>query len=225
MDIDRRHLLKLGTIAAGAIAAGAPARGALAAPASPISTLGLDAAHFGLRPGASEDQSRALQTAIDAAARARAPLGIAPGTYRAGNLKLPAGTQLLGVRGATQIILSEGPSLMAAVGADHVTLSGLVLDGGKRPLGDGRGLVQLDSCRAVRIVDCEILGSGGLGIRCIGVDGEVSGNTLTDIADAAIFSTNAAGLLIARNTFMGAGNNGILIFRDAPGDDGTLVID
>ena len=222
MDIDRRHLLKLGTVAAGAIAG---ARGALAAPASPISTLGLDAAHFGLRPGASEDQSRLLQTAIDAAARARAPLGIAPGTYRAGNLKLPAGAQLLGVRGATQIILSEGPSLFAAAGADHVTLSGLVLDGGKRPLGDGRGLVQLESCRAVRIVDCEILGSGSLGIRCVGVDGEVSGNTLTDIADAAIFSTNAAGLLIARNTIMGAGNNGILIFRDAPGDDGTLVID
>jgi uncharacterized secreted repeat protein (TIGR03808 family) len=225
MDIDRRHLLKLGTIAAGAIAAGAPARPTRAATASPIGALGLDAAHFGLRPGASEDQSRVLQNAIDAAARARAPLAIAPGTYRAGNLKLPAGTQLLGVRGATQITLSEGPSLFAAAGADHVTLSGLVLDGGKRPLGDGRGLVQLDSCRAVRIVDCEILGSGSLGIRCIGVDGEVSGNTLTDIADAAIFSTNAAGLLIARNTIMGAGNNGILIFRDAPGDDGTMVID
>src|ERR1700730_872008 len=183
MDIDRRHLLGLGAIAAGT-AAGATARRALAAP-SPIGTLGLDAAHFGLRPGSTEDQSRVLQNAIDAAARARAPLAIAPGTYRAGNLKLPAGAQLLGVRGATQIILFEGPSLFAAAGADHVTLSGLVLDGGKRPLGDGRGLIQLDSCRAVRIVDCEILGSGSLGIRCIGVDGEVSGNTLTDIADAA----------------------------------------
>jgi uncharacterized secreted repeat protein (TIGR03808 family) len=225
MDIDRRHLLKLGTVAAGAIAAGAGARPARAAAASPMGALGLDAAHFGLRPGASEDQSRVLQTAIDAAARARAPLGIAPGTYRAGNLKLPAGTQLLGVRGATQIILSEGLSLMAAAGADHVTLSGLVLDGGKRPLGDGRGLVQLESCRAVRIVDCEILGSGSLGIRCVGVDGEVSGNTLTDVADAAIFSTNATGLLIARNSISGAGNNGILIFREAPGDDGTMVID
>jgi uncharacterized secreted repeat protein (TIGR03808 family) len=223
MVIDRRHLLKLGTSAA--VAASAGARPTLAATASPISTLRLDAAHFGLRPGASEDQSRVLQTAIDAAARARAPLAIAPGAYRAGNLKLPAGTQLLGVRGATQIILSEGPSLFAATGADHVTLSGLVLDGGKRALGDGRGLVQLEGCRAVRIVDCEILGSGSLGIRCIAVDGEVSGNTLTDIADAAIFSTDAAGLLIARNSISRAGNNGILIFREAPGDDGTMVVD
>jgi uncharacterized secreted repeat protein (TIGR03808 family) len=222
MDIDRRHLLKLGTLAVGAAAA-APVRPALAA--APIGTLGLDAAHFGLHPGGGEDQSRVLQTAIDTAARARAPLAIAPGVYRAGNLKLPAGAQLLGVRGATQIILSEGPSLMAAAGADHVTLSGLVLDGGKRPLGDGRGLVHLESCRAVRIVDCEIRGSGSLGIRCVAVDGELAGNVLTDIADAAILSTNAAGLLIARNTIIGAGNNGILIFREAAGDDGTMVID
>jgi uncharacterized secreted repeat protein (TIGR03808 family) len=223
MDIDRRHLLKLGTLAVGAAVA-APARPASAA-AVPIGTLGLDAAHFGLHPGASEDQSRVLQTAIDTAARARAPLAIAPGVYRAGSLKLPAGAQLLGVRGATQFILSEGPSLMAAVGADHVTLSGLVLDGGKRPLGEGRGLVHLEACRAVRIVDCEIRGSGSLGIRCVAVDGELAGNSLTDIADAAILSTNAAGLLIARNTISGAGNNGILIFREAAGEDGTMVID
>jgi uncharacterized secreted repeat protein (TIGR03808 family) len=224
MDIDRRHLLKLGTFAAGAAVA-APAPPASAAAAAAIGTLGLDAAHFGLRSGASEDQSRVLQTAIDTAARARAPLAIAPGVYRAGNLKLPAGAQLVGVRGATQIVLSEGPFLVAAVGADHVTLSGLVLDGGKRRLGEGRGLVHLESCRAVRIVDCEILGSGSHGIRCVAVDGELAGNTLTDIADAAILSTNAAGLLIARNIIIGAGNNGIQIFREAAGDDGTMVID
>ena len=226
MDIDRRHLLRLGAVAAGAIAAGAsalPARAA--ASASPIGALGLDAAHFGLRPGSPDDQSRALQAAIDAAARARAPLAIAPGIYRAGNLQLPAGTQLIGVRGATQISLTQGPSLLAATGADHITLSGLVLDGGKRPLGDAHGLVDLESCHAVRIVDCELLGSGGHGIRCVTVDGEVSGTTLSDIADVAILSYDAAGLLIARNTIIGAGNNGIQIIRRESGDDGTIVVD
>jgi uncharacterized secreted repeat protein (TIGR03808 family) len=226
MNIDRRHLLRLGAVAVGAGAMGAPARVALAAPAaSPLGTLGLDAAHFGLHAGSSEDQSRVLQNAIDAAARARVPLAIAPGAYRAGNLRLPAGAQLLGVRGATQIVLTEGPSLMSATGADHVTLSGLVLDGGKRPLADARGLVNLESCRAVRIVDCEILSSGGHGIRCVSVDGEVSGTTLTEVADVAILSYNAVGLLIARNTIIGAGNNGIQIIRWEAGDDGTMVVD
>jgi uncharacterized secreted repeat protein (TIGR03808 family) len=157
--------------------------------------------------------------------RARAPLAIAPGIYRAGNLTLPAGAQILGVRGATQIVLTQGPGLMAAAGADHVTLSGLVLDGGKRPLAEARGLVHLENCRAVRIVDCELRASGSLGIRCVAVDGEVSGNTLTEIADVAILSHDAGGLLIARNTIIGAGNNGIQIFRDAAGDDGTMVLD
>jgi uncharacterized secreted repeat protein (TIGR03808 family) len=223
MDFDRRHFLTLGAAAGATAAAALPAFAA--PPTPPIGTLGLDATHFGLRAGSSDDQSRALQNAIDAAARAQAPLWLAPGIYRAGNLRLPAGAQLLGVRGATQLVLTEGPALLAAKGADHVTLSGLALNGGKRPLGDEHGLVSLESCRALRIVDCEIFASGGHGIRCVAVDGEVSGTTLTDTADVAILSYNAGGLLIARNTIIGAGNNGIQIIRQETGDDGTMVLD
>src|ERR1700722_5681305 len=106
MDLDRRRLLELAAAAsAGAAFWAAPGLAApgLAAPApSPIGTLGLDATHFGLRAGASEDQSRALQDAIDAAARTRVPLAIPPGVYRVGEVRLPAGAQITGVRGATQ---------------------------------------------------------------------------------------------------------------------------
>ena len=221
MGIDRRHLLSLGAIAAGTGAVSLPAR---AAP-TPLGTFGLDAAHFGLRPGSGDDQTRAMQSAIDTAARTRAPLMIAPGIYRAGDLKLSSGVQIIGVRGATEIVLTEGTSLLSASGADHITLSGLSLDGGKRPLGETRGLVQLEACRAVRIVDCELAASGSHGIRLVAVDGEISGTTLTDIADVAISIHDAAGLTVARNIISGAGNNGIQIIRSAPGDDGTIVID
>ena len=220
MGIDRRQLFGLG-----AVAAGAGTLPAFGATPTPLATFGLDAAHFGLRPGSGDDQSRALQSGIDAAARSRAPLMIAPGIYRAGDLKLPSGTQLFGVRGATQVVLAEGRSLLAATGADHVTLAGLTLDGGKRPLGEAHGLVELENCRAVRVVDCEFLASGGHGIRCAAVDGEVSGTTFADIADVAIFVYDAAGLTLARNAITGAGNNGIQIIRSAPGDDGTIVVD
>jgi uncharacterized secreted repeat protein (TIGR03808 family) len=222
MGIDRRQLLNLSAAAAGT--AGAASLPAHAAPA-PLGTFGLEAAHFGVRPGSADDQSRALQSAIDAGAHARAPLMIAPGLYRAANLSLPSAAQLFGVRGATQIVLSESRWLIAATGADHITLSGLSLDGGKRPLGDAHGLVGLENCRAVRITDCEIVGSGSHGIRMSEVDGEVSGNTLADTADVAILSYDATGLVLARNTITGAGNNGIQIIRSAPGDDGTIVVD
>ena len=79
-------------------------------------------------------------------------------------MKLPAGAQLVGVRGATRLVLTDGPSLLSAEGADHVTLSGLVLDGGKRPLPERRGLVHLENCRSIKIADCEIVGAGRNGI-------------------------------------------------------------
>jgi uncharacterized secreted repeat protein (TIGR03808 family) len=219
MDVDRRRLLGLGAAGAAASAT-APA----AAATTPTSVLGLDASHFGLHAGGSEDQSRTLQGAIDEAARRGLPLAIPPGRYRAGNLTLPRGAQLFGVRGATRLVMSTGASLIAATGADHVTLTGIVLDGERRALPD-RGLLQLEDCRAVRIVDCEIVGSGGHGIRCVSVDGEVSGTTLSDTADVAILSYDATGLLIARNTIISAGNNGIQIIRRETGEDGTIVVD
>ena len=190
MQIDRRHFFAL-TAAAAASTAASPI---MAAPAAPISALGLDAGQFGLRPGSPDDQSRALQRAVDEAARTRAPLAIAPGTYRVGGVKLAAGTQLIGVRGATRLVYTEGPSLLAAAGADQVTLSGLVLDGGRRPLPERRGLVQLENCAAIKIADCEIASSGGNGLVLAASGGEVSATTFTSIADVAIHSFDARGL-------------------------------
>jgi uncharacterized secreted repeat protein (TIGR03808 family) len=224
MDLDRRHLLALTAATAGASATVWPASAAAPA-ASPISALGVDASHFGLRPGHPDDQSRSLQRAIDETARTRTPLAIAPGVYRVGNLQLPAGAHLVGVRGATKLVLTDGPALIAAAGADHVTLSGLVLDGGRRPLPERSGLVQLENCPGIKIADCEIKSSGRNGIVCIAVDGEVIDTVLTESADVAIHVLDARGLAIARNRIDGAGNNGIQIWRSVGGDDGTIVTD
>src|SRR5262245_11203192 len=132
MDLDRRRLLAL-TAAGLGTAAATPA---LAAPSAPTaSALGLDAGQFGLRPGSPDDQSRALLRALEEAARTRTRLALAPGVYRVGGIKLPAGAHLSGVRGGTRLVLANGPSLLAAAGAEQVTLSGLKLDGGRCPSG------------------------------------------------------------------------------------------
>src|SRR3972149_2754408 len=62
-----------------------------------------------------------------------------PGGYRGGDLKLPSGAHVAGVRGATRLILTRGPSLLASEHAETVTLSGLTLEGGNRPLPHPRG--------------------------------------------------------------------------------------
>ena len=222
MDLNRRHLIGASTAGiAGALAM--PADAARAAPLT--SLLGRDATQYGVRPGSSEDQTRGLQRAIDEAARAQMPLALPPGVYRSGLLRLPNGTQLIGVRGATKFVFTGGPSAIQSDGADAIGLSGITFDGGGIPLPTRRGLIHVLGGRDVRITDCEITGSGGSGIWLEQISGDISGNIFTSIAVTAVVSFDAKGLSVARNTIIGTNDNGIEILRSAIGDDGTLVAD
>jgi uncharacterized secreted repeat protein (TIGR03808 family) len=216
--MNRRRFLALSTAAGVVLASRARA-------AAPISSLGLDAAHFGLNPGSPDDQSRVLQRAIDEAARARVPLAIAPGVYRVGGLKLAPGAQLIGVPGATKLVLSDAPWLIAVERADHIALLGLAFDGMLKPLASRRGLLHIENAQGLRIEDCEIANAGGNAIQLLAAEGQVTDNLIADSAEAAIHSDDALGLLVARNTIAGAGNNGIQIWRRQTGDDGTILTD
>src|SRR5882672_12565903 len=161
MDVNRRHLI--GASAAGV--AGALAMPADAASAAPLaSSLGRDVTQFGVHPGSADDQTKALQRAIDEAARTRTPLALPPGVYRTGMLRLSSGTQLIGVRGATKLAFTGGASMVSGEGASSIGLANITLDGGGIKLPDRRGLVHCSSGRDIRITDCEITGSGGNGI-------------------------------------------------------------
>jgi uncharacterized secreted repeat protein (TIGR03808 family) len=200
---------------------------AIATPAltAPLSRYGLDAAQFGVHPGAPDDQSTKLQRAIEQAARSRTPLVLAPGVYRAANLRLPAGTQLLGVRGATQLALTRDASLLLAEHGDTITLSGLVLDGGGRTLSDGRGLVHVVDVRGLRIGDCDIRSAGGNGIALEQCGGAVTGVTITDAADNALFCNDSREVILSGNSIRGAGNGGIRVWQSDKREDGTIVAD
>jgi uncharacterized secreted repeat protein (TIGR03808 family) len=221
MDLNRRNIL--GVSAAGVAGAFAATDSARAAQLT--SALGRDATQYGVRANAQDDQTRALQRAIDEATRAQAPLALPPGVYRTGALRLGRGTQLVGVRGATRLVFTGGASLLLGEGADHIGLDGITFDGGSMPLPDRRGLIHCLSGRAIRIADCEIVGSGGGGIWFEQIAGEISGNIITDTATTAIVSFDAKGLVVARNTIVGTNDNGIEILRTTIGDDGTLVAD
>jgi uncharacterized secreted repeat protein (TIGR03808 family) len=221
MNMNRRRLF---AAFAGAASAGA-ATPALAREADALPRAEIDALSLGVRPNAAQDQSAVLQRAIEHAAAAGAILRLPPGIYRTGSLRLPSYAAIAGVAGTTQLVMAEGPSLLSSNGSDHISISGLVLDGGNIPLPDGRGLVHLTKGAHVRIADCEIVNAGGNAITLEAIAGEVTANSVIGAADYAIFSNDAAGLKIAGNTVRGAGNGGILVWRSAPGDDGTLVVD
>ncbi len=222
MDLNRRHLI--GATAAGVAGAMAASPEAARA-AQPASTLGRDVTQYGVRPGSPDDQTRALQRAIDDAARAGVPLALPPGLYRTGTLRLGNGTQLIGVRGATRLAFAGGGPMLLGEGAGHVTLSGITLDGGKIPLSARQGLITCLGGRDIRIADCEVTGSGGNAIWIEQVSGDISNNIVTDTAGTAVVSFDAQGLTVSRNTIAATRDNGIEILRTAIGDDGTLVAD
>jgi uncharacterized secreted repeat protein (TIGR03808 family) len=212
MPINRRSLLT-GSLASAAVLG------------PPLSAHGLDAGQFGVRPGAPDDQSRALQRAIDEAARRRAPLMLTPGIYRAGDLKLPSGAHVAGVRGATRLKLTRGPSLLSSEHAETITLSGLTLEGDNQPLVERRGLVHFNTTKGLHISDCSVLTAGGNAIALEECDGEVARNTITGAADNALFCIDSRGVLITANIIRGSGNGGIRVWQSVKRRDGSLIAD
>ena len=215
MPVDRRRLL---------IAAAASAATASAARAAPLATFGVDAAQYGVRPGAAEDQSARLQRALDACAQSRAPLMLAPGVYRAGDLRLAAGVQIFGVRGATRLSFTRGAVLIAAQGADSVTLSGLAFEGNGVALPQNRGLVDLTSTRGLRLTDCTVSNAGGNGVAVTNSDGAIiTGNTIVTSADNALYGVDNTGAVINNNIIRTAGNGGVRVWQSAKRHDGSVV--
>jgi uncharacterized secreted repeat protein (TIGR03808 family) len=212
MPMNRRDLL-LGSVAGAA------------AFVAPLSIVGVDAAQFGVRAGAPDDQSRALQRAIDETAHTRAPLMLAPGVYRAGSLTLPAGTQLIGVRNATRLVLTDGPSLLSAEGGVGITITSLTLDGGGKPSRPQRGLLHFSDAKDVRITDCTFDKPGGNGITLERCSGHVGANTIAGSLDNALFCIDNSGLIITANTIRESGNGGIRVWQSVKRHDGSLIAD
>jgi uncharacterized secreted repeat protein (TIGR03808 family) len=211
--LDRRSALALGA----ALLVPAPVS------ANEAQQHGLDAGHLGVRSG-HDDQTRALQRAIDQAAQKKLPLWLPPGSYRAAALKVPAGVQLVGARGASRLVLAKSMPLLSASG-ENVTLNGLVIDGGHLALPESTGLIQFSGGRDLHINDCEVANAGGTAILCRMSQGQITNTTVADAADTAIFSIDGINMLIAGNTIRNSGNGGIRVWQSKPNPDGTIVVD
>lgn len=200
----RRFLLLAGTFAGMAAL-----RPALAAPLAARS-----ATEFGVKPGVAGDQSRALQKALDAAAASGETLYLPPGSYRTARLKATKGLRMAGAGRASRLVSTGDAVLLAGTGADGLALDGLSFDGGG---------IAFERSAGVRIRDCALDGVAGNAVALTRVSGEVSGCTISGAGKAALFALDSTGLRIEGNTVSAAADNGILVWRSAPGADGTLV--
>lgn len=169
------------------------------------------------------DQTATLQEAADAAAQSGAPLRLPAGIYSTGRLSLKSGTHIQGVPGLTILRYSSGGAILATDGTDNVRLSGLVLDGGGKPLGENGALLIATEVTHLDVSDCRFIGSGEDGVILRRVAGRIVDCEIGDIGKGALFSEDANGLEIAHNHVHDCGNNGILVWRSELGEDGTIV--
>lgn len=185
---------------------------------------GFDTSGQIVMPEASGGDSRRFARVLKEAASRGRPVFLPPGTYRISNIDLPDNTEINGVPGASRIEYTGDGHLFAATNLKRIRLSGLVIDGANRWLGDyAGGLVHCIGVGRVEIHDCEITGSGRNALHLEGSGGDISENRISGAQDAGIYAVESRDLSIRDNRVSGCGNGGILVHRYSPGNDGTLV--
>ncbi len=216
MGIDRRTLMMAGTgLGLTAYGVGTLAR---AGPRSRSKKIA-----FGniadLRPGSDKDQTQVLQRAIDMSAPTGTPVILPPGRFVVGAIQLRTGTRLIGAEGASILAYAGGTEFITAKGAKDIVLKDFVVDGWK----SARDLIALESCSDVLINNIHALNARGNGISLQSVSGSLTDCTIKNAGAAGIFSQDANNLEISHNRVTDCANNGILVWRSKPGNDGTIL--
>lgn len=224
MTLSRRIVLTAGLLGAASLRLPAQAQPRASAP-QPLGQLGLDATQFGLRPGASEDQSQRLQVALGEAAKRSAPLLLPPGRYRLGKVTLPDGARIIGVPGATRLVTADGGPILIARNLARASLSGLVLDGLDIPSPQRSALLEADTVGDIAISELAFANAGSVGLTLNRCGGRIAASSFRKMRDSALFSLDSRGLSIEQNEVEECGNNGIQIWRSEAGDDGSIVRD
>jgi len=147
------------------------------------------------------------------------------GEYLISNIYLPARARIAGVAGETRLTYSGAGHLIAAENSELVRLTDIVFDGSNRMLGEHvPGIVHLANVPDVVIEGCTFLGSTDSALALDRCGGRIFGNLLSGAAEAGIRAVESTGLSVTDNVVRDCANNGILIHRWTPGQDGTLVL-
>ncbi|MCP1198175.1 TIGR03808 family TAT-translocated repetitive protein [Notoacmeibacter sp. MSK16QG-6] len=226
--LDRRRFISgLGGAAFGLtdLSAAAAARPAEPLLASARLRGGVDAAEFGVRPNATDDQSAVFQRMIDEASRRDLPISLPPGHYPLSNIRLPERVRLSGVPGATRLRYTGRGFLMRAEKTQRVELDGISIDGENRWLSeDSDALIELRIPGSVSITDCDIAGARKTALEMEGATGLIRDNKISGAGAIGLFARQSNGLSIHANIVERCADGGILVHRWQDGEDGTQIL-
>lgn len=220
MTVERRKVLAitagagLGLVAAGTSGASAGANGTRAfADGSVV-----------VNPSTG-DATKTLQGAIDHGASRRVPVLIAAGTYDiSGVIRLRSHSKLIGSHGLATLNL-VGNGAIAVDDAREVTVVDLKISGAESTrFGGETALLTMKQCADLVINDVGFDRAPVNALKLWRSSGRVNHCRFERVGNTAIVSGNAlSGFDLSHNTIRGAGNNGIVVWRDAIGPDGTIV--
>lgn len=220
----RKLLVQTAGFAVLGLSLGKAAAGSLPGIDNALMRGSINAADFGVQPGALDDQSKAFAGLLREANDRDIPVFLPPGTYVVSNLSLPSRIRLSGVPGASRIAYGGNGHLLMAEQAEHIEFTGLVFEGTSHWMGDyARGLLDLRHVAHLVIDNCRITGSGKSGVALEHASGRIERSEISGAADAGIYSVEAAGLEISGNTVSDCANGGILVHRWRAAEDGTIV--
>ncbi|WP_240232853.1 TIGR03808 family TAT-translocated repetitive protein [Devosia lacusdianchii] len=188
---------------------------AVATPTLARAQTTLDATTLGVAGDTTQDQTSALQSALDQAAAAGQTLRLPPGIIHVLGIDLPGNLAVEGVPGRTEITTLIDGSGVAIRDRGSVVL---------RDIGFASGLAALtiEASESITLERCHFRTAGtGVAISNSGVT--ISNCRFTELGDAAIHSMDSRGLLVTGNHIDLCGNAGIRIWRSESGPDGSIV--
>ena len=188
---------------------------AIAAPVATRAQSALDASTFGVVGDTGQDQTSALQQALDAAAAAGQTLHLPAGRIDVLGIDFPGNLVVQGVPGKTELTtMTEGRGMT-------------IYDRGSLVLRDigfasGAAALTIEASDDITLERCRFRGAEiGVAISDAGVT--ITDCRFTELGDAAIHAMDSRGLLISGNRIDYCGNAGIRIWRSESGADGSIV--
>ena len=184
----------------------------------------IDATELGLLPRSKQDQSITFQKAIDRAAYLGLALFLPYGAIRVHSINLPDNAVIIGTGSDSILELSDGQSVLQASDRRGIRLESFQITG---PFGANEdantGLIMLENCSDLKILDCHITTSATNGIVLNSCAGRITDNTISGIYGAAIASRDGRGMWFQDNLIHDCANLGVYVDRAEPGFDGSII--
>lgn len=178
----------------------------------------LDASEFGVVADTANDQSAAMQQALDQAQISGQTLILPPGRIIVADLTFPAQISIAG-SGAGSILAAAGSKRIGVVsGATRARFRDVLFDGAVATT----AILEINASDGVVLDGCQF-SAGIIAVHIADSAVSISNCQFSDHEDAAIHATDSRGLLITGNRIARCGNGGIRIWRSEPGKDGSIV--